>query len=154
LLIDPADIPELRRLMGQQHGRQWKQANGKDHPPAIELHIDHRYFAVTWECLLDSSPELRTVPLDDLRWLIEQAGRALAGKFEATPPEQPERSSSTEQGASNPDILAKLHAAACGNQSVATALRNAATMHGGSRSEGAMGLGAALKRAGWSFDDM
>jgi hypothetical protein len=79
-LINPHDMPELRRIMGTQHGRQWKRANGKEHPPAIELYISHRYFAVTWAYLPDSSPELRTVPLDDLRWLIEQAGPAFAGK--------------------------------------------------------------------------
>jgi AAA domain len=160
LLINPEDAPELRRIMGTQHGRNWKRANGKEHPPAIELHISHRFFAVTWECLPDSSPELRTVPLSDLRWLIEQAGPAFAGKSQRAPGDmgaygKSERASTTEDhGENHPDILIRLDATARSNQSVATALRNAATMHGGSRSEGAMGLGAVLKRAGWSFADM
>jgi hypothetical protein len=77
-LIDPADIPALRGIMGTQHGRQFKRANGGGHPPAIELYISHRYFAVTWQALGDY--ELRTVPLDDLRWLIEEAGPAFVGK--------------------------------------------------------------------------
>jgi hypothetical protein len=154
LLIESADIAELRRLMGTQHGRQWRRANGAEHSPAIELHISNRYFAVTWECLPDASPDLRIVPLDDLRWLIEQAGPAFAGKSEGTSAGKSEGPSSSEGHTGNTHILARLHATALTNQSVATALRNAATMHGGSRSEGAMGLGAALKRAGWFYDDM
>ncbi len=40
------------------------------------------------------------------------------------------------------------------NKGIDTALRNAATMAGGSRSEGALGLGAALRRAGWTSPDV
>ena len=72
LLIDRADIAPLRAIMGTQHGRQFKQANGAAHPPAIELYISHRYFAVTWQAMDGRPDELRVVPLDDLRWLIEE----------------------------------------------------------------------------------
>jgi hypothetical protein len=48
----------------------------------------------------------------------------------------------------------RLNLAANYNKAIDTALRNAATLAGGSRSKGALGLGAALKRAGWSFEDM
>jgi putative DNA primase/helicase len=65
-LVDPADAPELRTIMGTQHGRQFKQANGASHPPAIELYVSHRYFTITWEGLPDAPKYLRTVPLDDL----------------------------------------------------------------------------------------
>ena len=52
LLINAADIAQLRALMGTQHGRQFKRANGAGaHPPAIELYVSHRYFAVTWQPL-------------------------------------------------------------------------------------------------------
>jgi hypothetical protein len=152
-LVDPAAEPELRRLLGRKHGKTWKRPNGKQHPPAIELHIDRRFFAVTWECLPNSPSELRTVSLEDLRWLIEQAGPAFAGKAEGASPGQTEETSTTQPGA-DPASLARLDAAARSDQAIATALRNAATMCGGSRSEGAMGVGAALKRAGWSYADM
>jgi hypothetical protein len=79
-LIDPRDLDALRGIMGTQHGKQFKRTNGAAHPPAIELHISHRYFAVTWETLTDSRDELRTVPLADLRWLIAQIGPAFARK--------------------------------------------------------------------------
>jgi hypothetical protein len=81
--IDPADVPELRTIMGTEHGRQWKRSNGSDHPPAIELYISNRYFTVTGEGLEDSPTELRTVPLSDLQWLIETAGPKLVGKAKA-----------------------------------------------------------------------
>ena len=79
-LVDPAEVPELRRIMGTEHGRQFKRQNGGDHPPAIELYTSNRYFAVTGESLPDAPAELRPVPLSDLRWLIETAGPWLAGK--------------------------------------------------------------------------
>jgi Protein of unknown function (DUF3987) len=146
-LVDPAGVPELRRLMGTNHGRQFKRTNGGKHPPAIELYTSNRYFAVTWEGLADAPTELRVVPLADLRWLIEQAGPALSGKAGR------KRDSTTGTDDAS-TILGRLNTAAKHSKSIDTALRNAATMRGGSRSEGALGLGLALKRAGWTFIDM
>jgi hypothetical protein len=145
MLIDPADVPELRRIMGTQHGRQFKRANGSKHPPAIELYTSSRYFAVTWQSLPDSPAELLPVPLADLHWLIKQAGPALSSKPE---------SKQEDAGDRDPPILARLNTAAKHSKPIAAAMLNAATMHSGSRSEGALGLGAALKRAGWSYQDM
>jgi putative DNA primase/helicase len=144
-LAAPNDVPELRRIMGTDHGRQFKRANGESHPPAIELYTSNRYFAVTWDGLPDAPTELRVVPLTDLRWLIEQAGPALSGKSER-------KRGETDDHA--PTILSRLDTAAENIKPIATALRHAATVAGGSRSEGALGLGASLKRAGWDFDDM
>jgi hypothetical protein len=59
-----------------------------------------------------------------------------------------------EKTGNTDDILGRLNTAAKHNKGIDTALRNAATLAGGSRSEGALGLGTALKRAGWSFGDM
>lgn len=150
-LIDPADIEPLRQVMGTQHGRQWKRANGKDHPPAIELYISHRYFVVTWRRLPETPAGLCSVPLDSLRWLTEEAGPALKG-------EQPRATNASrgEQGerSNNDTVLGRLQRAAETNKGLATALQNAATMRGGSRSEGALGIGAALRRLGWSYEDM
>ena len=140
------DLDAVRAIMGTSHGRQFRRPNGGEHGPAIELYTSNRYFAVTWECLEDAPTELRVVPLDDLRWLIEQAGPSLAGKANE------HRTENSSAGAG--DILDRLRMAAKYNKVVDAALRGAATGKGGSRSEGAFGLGAALKRAGWSFSDM
>jgi hypothetical protein len=72
-----ADVPRLRQLMGTQHGRMFKRATGGDHPPAIELHVSNRYFAVTDDALGDA--ELRLVEITDLEWLLTVAGPAFVG---------------------------------------------------------------------------
>jgi hypothetical protein len=143
--IDRADIAALRKVMGTEHGRAWKRANGKAHPPAIELHISNRYFAVTWQHLDDYPENWRKAPLDDLIWLIEQAGPALRGRADDPRADRP---------ADDDDILSRLDLASRHNKAIATALKNAATMKGGSRSEGAMGVGCTLRRAGWSYADV
>lgn len=147
-LLDPADIAAAQALMGTPHGRQWKQADGSDHPPAIELHISGRYFTVTWARLESWPDELRVVALEDLRWLIEEAGPS----FACNP--QPKNRERRGGGDARRAILARLDTAARHNYAIAAALRHAATMRGGSRSEGALGLGAALRRTGWSYEDM
>ena len=52
----------------------WSRPNGKDHPPAIEVHLGRRYFTVTGRALPGSSVELRTVPLADLLHVIQHDG--------------------------------------------------------------------------------
>jgi hypothetical protein len=148
-LLCREDVERVRPLLSGQgkNSSQWRRRNGAAHPPAIELHIDRRYFAVTWEGLDDAPAELRTVPFEDLLWLIEKVGPAFTGK--------PNGSNGTRADTdASDDILARLNRAARNNRAIETALRNASTMRGGSRSEGAMGLGAALKRAGWSYTDI
>ena len=64
---------------GPQHGREFKRGNGKDHPPAIELHLSNRYFTVT-EQKLDGVPDvIRTVPTDLLLWVLREAGPDFTG---------------------------------------------------------------------------
>ncbi|MFC7552650.1 hypothetical protein ACFQU7_10865 [Pseudoroseomonas wenyumeiae] len=46
-LFDGAALPEIRACMGSEHGRQFKRKGGGDHPPAIEIYLGNRYFAVT-----------------------------------------------------------------------------------------------------------
>jgi hypothetical protein len=147
--IELADVAPLRAIMRTaEHGRQFKRPGGGKHPPAIELYISRRYFAVTWECLPDSPPELRRASLDDLRWLIEDVGPGFAGK--------PKGQNDTGSESAPPDnsILGRLDRLAKHNPAVATAILGATTMRGGSRSEGATAIGAAAIRAGWSFQDM
>jgi AAA domain len=146
-LVDPADVPALRRIMGTAHGRQFKRANGSSHPPSIELYLSNRYFTVTWEGIPDAPAELRVVPLEDLRWLIEDAGPNFSGKRDSA-------NSSPGTNDTSASILDRLDIAAKHSKRLAAALLHASTMRGGSRSEGAFGLGAALKRAGWTFEDM
>lgn len=77
--ITPEIADEIRKIMRTKHGRAWKQSGDAEHPPAIELHISNRYFTVTQQTLNGCPAELRRVPLDDLRWLVEVAGPAING---------------------------------------------------------------------------
>jgi hypothetical protein len=72
-------LPTIREAMGgPQHGREFKRGNGKDHPPAIELHLSNRYFTIT-ERYLDGAPDtIATVPADLLLWVLREAGPAFA----------------------------------------------------------------------------
>lgn len=85
---DPADLPTLRTMLrrqaGEGAGRKWAWP-GDDHPPAIELYLDSRYFAVTGRHDAQACRDLRTVPLDALRWLIQEAAPSF---MDATPPPQ------------------------------------------------------------------
>ncbi len=78
-----ADRLALRAAMGTDHGRTWKRPDSGEHPPAIELHIGNRYFAVTDEHLAGTPNELRLIALDTLLWLINEAGPAFTGTARA-----------------------------------------------------------------------
>lgn len=83
-VVATAALPVLREAMGTtstgkpRFGRVWKwqAAAGTDHPPAIELHLGKRYFAVTDERLPNSTTELRPVPTGRLLQLINHDGPA------------------------------------------------------------------------------
>jgi hypothetical protein len=109
-----ADLPRLRAVMGgSQHGKSFSRRNGADHPPAIELHLSNRYFAVTGQRVASSPDQIVLVDADILLWVLTEAGPAFAG--------------ATKPG------------------------------HGGadkSRSATAFRKGAALRRAGKSYDEM
>ncbi len=74
-----ADLPATENLFDGKYGRQFKHAGGGEHPPAIEIYRGRRYFAVTGESI-GPCDDLRTVDLDDLRWLVSEAGPKFAGK--------------------------------------------------------------------------
>lgn len=84
LLYSPC--PELAALLGGQDGRSFKLHTGIKHPPAIELYLGRRYFAVTGKQSHKAYPSIRLVELEDLRWLIEVAGPAFAGTAEKPQP--------------------------------------------------------------------
>ena len=73
-----ADQVIIREAMGTAHGRSFSRKNGKDHPPAIELHISNRYFAVTGQKLDATPDELRIIAPDLILWLVKEAGPAFA----------------------------------------------------------------------------
>ena len=77
---ETAGLPTIREAMGgPQHGREFKRSTGKDHPPAIELHISNRYFTITEQKLDDAPDEITTVETSLLLWLLREAGPAFAG---------------------------------------------------------------------------
>jgi hypothetical protein len=73
------DLAAIRAAMGTAHGKQFKRGGG-EHPPAIELHISNRYFAVTDEHLAGTPDALCLVSLTTLLWLIREAGPAFVGR--------------------------------------------------------------------------
>jgi hypothetical protein len=81
--LPAVDLPALRSAMGNPHGKMFKHSQCGAHPPAIELHIDNRYFAVTDLHLGGTPRELRQVSRDTLLWLIREAGPAFAGNRES-----------------------------------------------------------------------
>jgi predicted P-loop ATPase len=75
------DLPRIRESMGgAQHGKQFKHATGADHPPAIELHLTNRYFAVTEQKLATLPDQLKLIDTETILWLLTEAGPAFAGK--------------------------------------------------------------------------
>lgn len=74
-----ADLDEIRRITGSNWSRNFKEDSGSDHAPGIELHIGHRYFAMTGD-LYHSCPEaLRVTEVEDIAWLINEIGPQITG---------------------------------------------------------------------------
>jgi hypothetical protein len=67
------DLPALRTLMGTQHSRNFKFANGAIHAPGMEFHLSARYFTVTRACL-PGFDDVREIDLDTLTWLVADVG--------------------------------------------------------------------------------
>ena len=81
---ETADLPTLRAEMGgSQHGREFKRGTGKDHPPAIELHLSNRYFTVTEQKLEDVPDTIVTVPTELLLWVLCETGPDFTGSAKA-----------------------------------------------------------------------
>jgi len=81
-----ASLSALRKVMGNaKHGKQFKRRTGEDHPPAIELYLSSRYFAVTEQRLEDTPNEIMLVNTELLLDLIQTIGPAFAGTTKTTP---------------------------------------------------------------------
>jgi hypothetical protein len=142
------DLPALRAAMGTDHGKQWKNGSGA-HPPAIELHVGNRYFAVTGDHLAGTPAELMPVGAETLTWLIREAGPSFARrKAEAGAGKAGDGSDDA------PDLAARIEAQAGRWPTLA---RRWGGDWGGlqdqSRSGRAMSLGALLKLAGFNRAD-
>jgi hypothetical protein len=123
---DPNDLGPLRAAMGKHpgegSGKKWAVAGHGEHPPAIELFLDRRYFAVTGRRLEEHPDELRLVSRETLEWIIREAGPALAGVR--------------------------------GNGDAPRAGAPRGHGHDNTRSAAAMRIGARVRRAGGTFDEM
>lgn len=73
------DLAELRASMDGKLGKAFKR-EGNDHPPAIELYLGGRYFAVTEDPPPTAPNDLRLMSANDLLWLIRQAGPEFVGQ--------------------------------------------------------------------------
>jgi RecA-family ATPase len=76
-----SQLAEIRELMGgNEWSRNYKQArtDNKPHPPGFELHIGHRYFAVTNDVHEDCPDQINPVFAEDIRWLFDEIGPQFA----------------------------------------------------------------------------
>jgi hypothetical protein len=150
---DSAELPDLLKIMGTAGGKKWTpNGTGADHPPAIELYLTGRYFAVTHD-KLDSSPaDLRNVARDTIEHLIRHAGPAFKGDAPAAAPDPKPAAAPTDDW---DGLLPRLEILARLSPEVAKLLAGDFTgLKDSSRSGKAMALGGAVKRAGWGYDDM
>lgn len=93
-LMRQDDVPRVRELMATQHGRMFKRS-GDNHPPAIELHISNRWFAVTGKTLVDDDlAQLQVIEFADIQWLLKEAGP----DFVANDPNSPTQHGESDTG--------------------------------------------------------
>src|SRR5215472_14509527 len=70
-----ADLDAIRLITGTLWSKNFKERTGSAHAPGFELHIGHRYFAMTGD-LYEGCPEvLRVVEVEDIAWLIKEVGQ-------------------------------------------------------------------------------
>ena len=155
-----ADLPRLQAAMGTKFGKAFKRGSGK-HPPAIELQLGNRYFCVTEE-LLDGMPlELRHIDAGTILDLILRVGPEFSGKAgagRASPPPGADPAGETphpDHGDDNPELLARIINACFLKPWLAKRWNGDwSGLTDQSGSGRAFTLGAALKRAGFSCEDM
>jgi hypothetical protein len=105
--VHDQDMEAVRQAMGTSHGRTWKRAAPQgEQAPAIEFHCGNRYFTVTNRHIRWTPKELRTVPLADLIWLIQEAGPAFKRGADALSPSDPPTPTQPQFSATGPEQLA------------------------------------------------
>ena len=144
-LYAEADRPDLRRALGVtgtgnlRHGASWSRRTATDHPPAIELHLSNRYFAVTGETLPGCTAELRQLAPDELLQIILVEGPAFA------------RGGNDTDAAINEKAGAAISAQQCGEARLAKCHPSERDQ---SRSVQAFKVGAQARRKGANFEGM
>lgn len=162
-LFNTTDWPNLREAMGQRGGeddkysRTFKRGGGK-HPPAIELHLGHRFFCVTGDTVAGMPLEFRHVPTAQIINLITEVGPAFAGKARAkakATTKAPDKSKlDVVKGEASPDLQARIAAACAGKHWFASRWNGDWTgINDTSGSGKAFTVLAVLKRAEFSYDD-
>lgn len=101
---DVAALAAVPKLLSPMLARQFKR-KGDDHPEAIEFYLSNRFFAVTGDHLAGTPAELRPLPLDALRWVLDVAGPALKGNPPAGTPGQRQAAHKDSGGTSIPPVL-------------------------------------------------
>lgn len=143
-----ASLSALRAEMGSDHGKVW-QRRGGEHPPAIELHLGNRYFAVTDEQLDGVPATIEAVSQEALLQLIRETGPAFKENVHQT---RPNKAPLVRRDTTIEHTLQRLEQAAASSIHLRSTLDRIDQY--GSRSEAAMALGSALKGLGWSLNDM
>jgi hypothetical protein len=148
---DATLLPKLRAAMGNDWSKTFKRP-GDDHPPGIEVHLGNRYFAVTGERLKDAPEHFRREPLDDLLWVLHVAGPGFV-HAESPPSKSPEPQQSSSEA---PVPLDHRLISLCASSPTLARLwaGDFSSLTDQSRSARAMALGAALKRADATFEEM
>ncbi|APT57793.1 hypothetical protein RGI145_12395 [Roseomonas gilardii] len=157
-----ADWPLIEPALGptSKNGRQFKRGTGR-HPPAIELYLRARYFAVTGERLDEITNEIRVVPTDDILWVIQDAGPAF--KAGGTRPEEtidmgfdipPGGVFEDQPPPGGDDLMDRLAAAMKRRKKVAARWNgNTEGLEDTSRSGMDMSMMAMLRRVGFKFEE-
>ena len=136
------DLASIRAAFGAtiegkpKHSALWARRGEGDHPPAIELHISNRYFAVTGNILQGFTDELREVETSKILRLIQVDGPAFAA-----------------EGNDDEEADAAIAAQEKGPKAASTS-RKGILGNDRSRSALAFRVGARAKRDGATFEEM
>jgi hypothetical protein len=125
-----ADLPLLRSVMETDWSKYFKRSSGDDHPPAIELHLGNRYFAVTDQGLPFPGDEIAPVDTKVLLELIQITGPDFA--------------------TADDEADAAIEAQEAGPKAKRTAIGNLDR----SRSATAFSIGRNVRRDGGTFEEM
>ena len=86
LLYHTADLPKFRAAMGDaKWSKMFKRGSGGDHPPAIEVHLGHRFFTTTWNHCPETPDEIRVVEPEKIFWLLREHGPKFARQHPRSP---------------------------------------------------------------------
>jgi len=152
-------LPELRPFMdGAAFGKQWKRGGG-EHPPAIEMYLGERYFAITDQRLEDYPAELQAVSLDTLIWLVREAGpKFCAGPAASLSLAAPALNSAqrpADAGHEPDDLRERIEAKVATDKRLARRWRGDwSNIRDDSRSGRAFTLAAVLRKAGFNETDV